>query len=306
MDYLSQGIRLPKKNIDDFVQKKENLLGKGASGEVYIYDTQTGEKYVVKMIWDGDWEYYEEFYEDIIWQSRIYEQINKLERSVKVHGYNHYTDKEGYNYVCFIMDYHEGFCDCFNYLMDREKHWSREGGTLYKRKDKDKNDIFFTMDRSKKLSVIKNIILSLKEIHDIDIIHGDIKTNNIIIHPNTSEAKIIDFGASMNTESKRLYMETEWEHGTLGYRCPEEGFYSLLGKTSDIYSLGVTIIEVWVGDIWYSGETFKTCRNEVLRALRILEKEEKDLGTILRKCLHMDGKRRPNIQKLDDFFQNYS
>tara|TARA_Y100001935_G_scaffold207787_1_gene177198 strand:- start:4600 stop:5520 length:921 start_codon:yes stop_codon:yes gene_type:complete len=306
MDYLSQQINLPKKEIDDFVQKKENLLGKGASGEVYIYETRLGEKYVIKMLWDGEWEYEEEFYEDIVWQSKVYEQNNKLERSVKVHGYNHYTDSEGYNYICFIMDYNEGYKDCFNYLMDRGKHWSRDGGTPYKRKDKEKNDIFFTMDRTKKISVIKNIILSLKEIHDIDIIHGDIKTNNIIIHEETSDAKIIDFGASMYTERGRLYIETEWEHGTLGYRCPEEEFNSLLGKASDIYSLAVTIIEVWVGDIWYSGETFKTCRNEVLRSLRILEKEEKDLGNILRKCLYMDGKRRPNIQKLKDFFDNYS
>ena len=306
MDYLSQQIYLPKKEIDDFIQKKENLLGKGASGEVYIYETRLGGKYVIKMLWDGEWEYEEEFYDDIIWQSKVYEQINKLERSIKVHGYNHYTDSEGYKYICFIMDYNEGYRDCFNYLMDREKHWSREGETPYKRKDKDKNDIFFTMDRTKKINIIKNIILSLKEIHDMDIIHGDIKTNNIIIDDLTSDAKIIDFGATIYTESERLYMETEWEHGTLGYRCPEEEFNSLLGKTSDIYSLGVTIIEVWVGDIWYSGETFKTCRNEVLRSLRILEKEEKDLGNILRKCLHMDGKRRPNIQKLKDFFDNYS
>ena len=100
-------------------------------------------------------------------------------------------------------------------------------------------------------------------------------------------------------------METEWEHGTLGYRCPEEENNSLLGKTSDIYSLAVTIIEIWVGDIWYSGETFRSCRNEVLCSLRILEKEEKDLGIILRRCLNMNGKKRPNIQKLCNFFNNY-
>jgi serine/threonine protein kinase len=306
MDYLSQEIRLPKKNIDGFVQKKENLLGKGASGEVYQYDTQSGEKLIIKMLWDGEWDSYEGFYEDFIWQSRVYEKINKLERSVKVHGYNNYTDQEGYTYLCFIMDYHEGYQDSFNYLMDREKNWSREGNTIYKRKDKDKNEITFTLDRSKKLSIIKNIILSLKEIHDIDIIHGDIKTNNIIIHPDTCDAKIIDFGATMFIERGRIYMETEWEHGTLGYRCPEEEMNHLLGKVSDIYSLAVTIIEIWVGDIWYSGETFKTCRNEVLRALRILEKEEKDLGTFLRKCLSMDGKRRPTIQTILDFFEDYS
>ena len=131
------------------------------------------------------------------------------------------------------------------------------------------------MDRTKKINIIKNIILSFKEIHDMDIIHGDIKTNNIIINDITSDAKIIDFGASMYTETERLYIETEWEHGTLGYRCPEEEFNSLLGKASDIYSLAVTIIEIWIGDIWYSGETFKTCRNEVLRSPENIGKRRK-------------------------------
>ena len=79
MEDLSQQINLPKKGINGFIQKKENLLGKGASGEVYIYEPQLGEKYVIKMLWDGEWEYEEEFYEDFIWQSKIYEQMNKYQ-----------------------------------------------------------------------------------------------------------------------------------------------------------------------------------------------------------------------------------
>ena len=100
MDYLAERINLPKKIID-FIQKTENRLGKGASGEVYLYETPENKKSVVKLLWDGEWEYEDEFYDDIIWQSSVYEQVNKLERSVKVQGYNHHTDTEGYNYICF-------------------------------------------------------------------------------------------------------------------------------------------------------------------------------------------------------------
>ena len=49
MDYLSQEIRLPQKNIDDFIEKQENILGKGESGIVYKYHTPSGEKYIIKM-----------------------------------------------------------------------------------------------------------------------------------------------------------------------------------------------------------------------------------------------------------------
>ena len=100
-------------------------------------------------------------------------------------------------------------------------------------------------------------------------------------------------------------METDWTHGTLGYRVRKD-HNNLLGKCSDIYSLSVTFIELWCGDIWYSGEDFKSCRNEVLRSLRIIEREEKEMGKVLRKCLDMESKRRPTIQKLEEWFSSYS
>lgn len=307
MDYLSREIIFKEKNIDDFVLTDATtvMLGEGASGKVYSYISDNGEKLIIKMMYSGEWESNDEFFKDIVWQSMIHNEINKLEKSVKVLGYNEYNDMDDNHYVCFIMEYYEEYNDCFSFL-DCGENWSREIVSPYKRKDNFKNDTFYTVDRSLKLCIVKNIIESLKEIHHVDIVHGDIKTNNIIINSSTGDVKIIDFGAALFIEDNRKYMATDWTHGTLGYRAPEEDNSNLLGKSSDIYSLGVTIIEVWTGDIWYSGESFKHCRNEVLKSLRVIEKHEKNLGSILRKCLNMDSARRPTIQKLDSFFQSYA
>ena len=60
-----------------------------------------------------------------------------------------------------------------------------------------------------------------------------------------------------------------------------------------------------IGNIWYSGETFKACRSEVLKALRVIEKQEPEIGKILRKCIDLQGKNRPTIHKLEGFFQKF-
>jgi serine/threonine protein kinase len=304
MCYLTKNIKLEKKNIDDFEEKEDNLLGKGASGKVYRYSSLKNGDCILKMMSYNDWESHQEFEQDIVWQSMLHEELNKLESSIKLYGYSEYCDKSGQKYLCFIMEYKEDYEDCF-YFIENRNNWSKEIKTPYKRKDKYNNDVFYRVNRNFKLKVIKNILNGLKDIHDIGIVHGDIKTNNLIINSLNGDVKFIDFGAGIFIESGRKYMETDWTHGTLGYRAPEEDQNNLLGFSSDIYSLAVTIIEIWNGNIWYSGNSFKKCRNELLRSLRILEKEEK-MGVILRKCISMDGRKRPNISKLISFFQDYS
>lgn len=304
MCYLTKNIKLDKKKIDDFEEKEENLLGKGASGKVYIYKSSKNGDCILKMMSYQDWESHQEFEQDIVWQSMLHEELNKLNSSVKLYGYSEYYDKSGQKFLCFLMEYKGGYEDCFSFI-ENSNNWSREIKSPYKRKDKYNHDIFYVVDRNFKLKVIKNILNGLKDIHDIGIVHGDIKTNNLIINSLTGDVKFIDFGAGIFIEDDRKYMETDWTHGTLGYRAPEEDHNNLLGFSSDIYSLAVTIIEIWNGNIWYSGSSFKKCRNEVLRSLRILEKEE-NMGVILRKCISMDGRKRPNISKLISFFKNYS
>lgn len=301
MDYLIQEIKLKKKEIDGFYPTQK--LGEGVAGSVYLHKDKGGKMCVVKMMECSDWEDQEEFYRDIVWQSMIHEELNKLKQSVKMLGYNLYDADDGQKYVCFIME-HMDYSDLWTYI-GKNDFWTRNHVTPYSRKDNSMQVQYYVLKRSDKLKYIKSLISCLKEVHNSDIIHGDIKPSNIIVNSD-GDAKFIDYGAAIFVEDSRKYMETDWTHGTLGYRAPEEDNNNLLGKCSDIYSLAVTIIELWCGNVWFSGEDFKKCRNEVLKALRIIEKQENEIGKILRKCLDMDGGRRPTIQKLDEFFSSYS
>ena len=62
------------------------------------------------------------------------------------------------------------------------------------------------------------------------------------------------------------------------------------------------LVEVWNGEIWIDEESddYKTCRNEVLRGIRIIEKNHEQFGKLLRRCLSVKKTLRPSaieIQK---------
>ena len=301
MELFKSGTKLKEKLLDGFYPTHK--LGEGSGGEVYLHKTKEGESYAVKMMTCVEWEDQIEFYKDLIWQSMIYDELNKLETSIKVHGYNIYHGDDDVDYICFVMDYLDGYQDCWDYIGD-DRCWTRHTVSPFNKKDNCKNTIYYVLERKNKLKYVQSLIKSLKEFHTSDIVHADIKPSNILISE-SGDVKFIDFGASIFMEDGRKYMETDWTHGTIGYRAPEEDQNNLLGKSSDIYSLGVTVIELWCGNIWYSGETFKACRSEVLKALRVIEKEEPEIGKVLRKCIDLHGKNRPTIQILEEFFQKF-
>lgn len=53
-----------------------------------------------------------------------------------------------------------------------------------------------TTDKDKLLSLVSLIGRILAEMHDIDVVHGDLTTSNMIYHPATHELTLIDFGLS--------------------------------------------------------------------------------------------------------------
>jgi serine/threonine protein kinase len=71
-----------------------------------------------------------------------------------------------------------------------------------------------------------------------------------------------------------------------------------LSYASDIYSIGVTMIEVWTGEIWYDGEDFDSCRNEVLISLEKIIKKENELGKLLKRVIHLEEEKRPTATEL--------
>jgi serine/threonine protein kinase len=96
--------------------------------------------------------------------------------------------------------------------------------------------------------IFKNILSAIKKLHQIDIIHLDIKLNNIlyIIKDNTIQIKIADFGNSVYKFYPNQNCSIQF---TPEYAAPE--ISKIINNKTDIYALGFLLYKLLTEFIAY-------------------------------------------------------
>lgn len=90
------------------------------------------------------------------------------------------------------------------------------------------------------IPMLEQVIRGLKAIHDANVIHRDVKPENILEHE--GNYKITDFGVAMSGEEDTLPFVTN------KYAAPEVlADPSSISAASDIYSLGIMAVELLLG-----------------------------------------------------------
>ncbi|KAL0245038.1 hypothetical protein GEMRC1_009118 [Eukaryota sp. GEM-RC1] len=87
------------------------------------------------------------------------------------------------------------------------------------------------------LTIFSQLSLALVDVHNLGILHRDIKCSNIFIH-HPLQCKLGDFGISKLTDSSSTFV------GTLNYMSPEVLQGQSYSNHADVYSLGVVLYKL--------------------------------------------------------------
>ena len=259
-------------------QRFEEELGSGSQKKVYLaYDTDTGR--------------------EVAWNSVIVnitddDSIQKIKSEIEI-----LKPLKHPNIISFIYCF---FNDSKNEIVFITELFS--GGSLSK---------YLLEFKYPRLRLVKlwcqEILKGLKYLHEYKppIIHRDIKCENIFINKNTGEVKIGDLGLSI------ILKDTEYADqfcGTIEY-CSPEVYQKKYGVKSDIYSFGMSMIEMITGEKPYSeckGQILVVCnkvKNKILPECLKKIKNEKVLEFI-HKCLKPEDERPSADELLKDEFLN--
>ena len=101
------------------------------------------------------------------------------------------------------------------------------------------------------VSIAIQISMGIDAAHNNNIIHRDIKPQNIIISKE-GKVKVTDFGIAKAATSNTI---TSNVMGSVHYTSPEQARGGFSDEKSDIYSLGITMFEMLTGRVPFNGDT---------------------------------------------------
>jgi serine/threonine-protein kinase len=90
--------------------------------------------------------------------------------------------------------------------------------------------------------LLGEVILGMKAIHSFNVIHGDVKPQNIVIRRN--HAQVADFGLSIVRRQLTNTTGTAHARGTFSYMAPELYRGRRARSPADVYSFGILSHEI--------------------------------------------------------------
>lgn len=156
-----------------------------------------------------------------------------------------------------------------------------------------------TLSEAQIASVCQAVLRGLEYLHDNKKIHRDIKAGNVLLD-HKGVAKLADFGVS--AQLKNTYSKKNTVIGTPFWMSPEVISKSTYNKKTDIWSLGITAIEMAEGEPPYSHihpvRAMFVIQKNPARGLTEPQKWTAEFNDFVSKCLIIDAKQRPTAKEL--------
>ncbi|KAK6120650.1 hypothetical protein DH2020_045600 [Rehmannia glutinosa] len=197
---------------------EENIIGEGGFGPVYKGNLSSEEEIAVKRLSETSGQGFEEFKNEVILFAKL--QHSNL---VRLLGCCINGDER-----MLIYEYlHNKSLDYLIFDQNRRT----------------------MLTWPKRYDVIMGIARGMLYLHQdsrLKIIHRDLKTSNILLDE-TLNPKISDFGLARTFRGDQFMARTRRVVGTYGYMAPEYAIDGKFSVKSDVFSLGVVILEIVSG-----------------------------------------------------------
>lgn len=263
----------------------ESKLGQGAMGTVFrAVHTKTAKPAAIKVITD------QQSRDDAVLSARFEREIKLLSQFhhpniVRLYGS---SQQDGVRY--YAMELVEGLT--LSQILERR-------GTL---------------PFSQASHYTMQICEALQEMHSVGVIHRDLKPGNLLV-TSDHRVKLTDFGIAKDVTAVNTRELTRADHtvGTVAYMSPEQLSGGELTKKSDLYSLGIVLYRMLVGQLPFTGETMFDYMNQRMHGrFPVASSIKPDIPPIVddlfRQLLAQDPNDRPRdaymvMQKLIDIEQ---
>ena len=159
------------------------------------------------------------------------------------------------------------------------------------------------LDCKKVAQIGSQIAQALSVAHRHDIIHRDIKPQNIMVQPD-GNIKVMDFGIA-RAKNSHLTQDNS-VLGTAHYVSPEQTQGKELGPTTDIYSLGIVMYEAATGQVPFQGDdaisvALKQVNEQPKPPSQLNPAVDPSLESIILKCMQKNPAER--FQTADELYR---
>jgi BR serine/threonine kinase len=240
-------------------------LGQGASSKVKLaHHSVTGAAVAIKIIRKSMWQQHPEL------ESKAQGEIALMRLADHPHILRLREVLESRNHLYVILEY-------------------AEKGELY--------DLVLSrrgLPEPLALDYFRQILLAVEYLHNLGIVHRDLKAENILLDA-CDQAKLADFGyarwvgAGLSTTSC----------GSPHYAAPEvvRGV-AYDGKRSDVWSLGVVLFTMLAGHFPFDDESIRNLIHTIKRGTFQMPAFAADVQDLVRKMLTVDVKQRITIRQI--------